>query len=195
MLPVGASALLRTHAVCAALVHSNSTRTESYVPIRPHPEVHARSPPRRLQIQPPQQRKSHSNEGIAPSVLSDLLHCKRDLRQVRGNPAQNCTRDWKSSALSRANGATQALRAPRTAPMIPTLSRLASRMRVGQAHCSLARRSRHDQDPRAHPHVPNDNPFSEAQLKTLKYRPDFPARFGSIRTCGPLSRLLLPVQH
>jgi len=30
------------------------------------------------------------------------------------------------------------------------------------------------------PHVSNDNPFSEAQFKTLKYRPDFPARFGSI---------------
>jgi transposase InsO family protein len=24
------------------------------------------------------------------------------------------------------------------------------------------------------PHVPNDNPFSESQFKTLKYRPDFP---------------------
>jgi putative transposase len=31
------------------------------------------------------------------------------------------------------------------------------------------------------PHVSNDNPFSEAQFKTLKYRPDFPARFGSIQ--------------
>jgi len=30
------------------------------------------------------------------------------------------------------------------------------------------------------PHVSNDNPYSEAQFKTLKYRPDFPARFGSI---------------
>jgi len=30
------------------------------------------------------------------------------------------------------------------------------------------------------PHVSNDNPFSEAQFKTLKYRPDFPARFGSL---------------
>jgi putative transposase len=30
------------------------------------------------------------------------------------------------------------------------------------------------------PHVSNDNPFSEAQFKTLKYRPDFPERFGSI---------------
>ncbi len=30
------------------------------------------------------------------------------------------------------------------------------------------------------PHVSNDNPYSEAQFKTMKYRPDFPARFGSI---------------
>jgi putative transposase len=29
------------------------------------------------------------------------------------------------------------------------------------------------------PHVSNDNPFSESQFKTLKYRPDFPSRFGS----------------
>ena len=30
------------------------------------------------------------------------------------------------------------------------------------------------------PSVSNDNPFSEAQFKTLKYRPEFPDRFGSI---------------
>jgi putative transposase len=29
------------------------------------------------------------------------------------------------------------------------------------------------------PHVSNDNPFSESQFKTLKYRPGFPARFAS----------------
>lgn len=32
----------------------------------------------------------------------------------------------------------------------------------------------------ARPHVPDDNPFSEAQFKTLKYRPDYPDRFGSL---------------
>jgi len=31
------------------------------------------------------------------------------------------------------------------------------------------------------PHVSNDNPYSEAQFKTLKYRPAFPARFASIQ--------------
>ena len=31
------------------------------------------------------------------------------------------------------------------------------------------------------PHVSNDNPFSESQFKTFKYRPRFPARFASIQ--------------
>lgn len=30
------------------------------------------------------------------------------------------------------------------------------------------------------PHVSNDNPYSEAQFKTTKYRPDFPDRFASL---------------
>jgi putative transposase len=30
------------------------------------------------------------------------------------------------------------------------------------------------------PYVSDDNPYSEAQFKTLKYRPEFPERFGSI---------------
>lgn len=38
------------------------------------------------------------------------------------------------------------------------------------------------------PHVSNDNPFSEAQFKTLKYRPDFPDRFGSIEDARAFCR-------
>jgi putative transposase len=30
------------------------------------------------------------------------------------------------------------------------------------------------------PHTSDDNPYSEAQFKTFKYRPEFPERFGSI---------------
>jgi putative transposase len=30
------------------------------------------------------------------------------------------------------------------------------------------------------PHVSNDNPFSEAHFKTMKYRPEYPDRFGSV---------------
>ena len=53
------------------------------------------------------------------------------------------------------------------------------------------------------PHVSNDNPFSESQFKTLKYRPGFPDRFGSQEDahgfCGgvlPLvQRRALPFGH
>jgi putative transposase len=31
------------------------------------------------------------------------------------------------------------------------------------------------------PYVSDDNPYSESQFKTLKYRPDFPGRFGSVQ--------------
>ena len=33
----------------------------------------------------------------------------------------------------------------------------------------------------ARPHVPDDNPYSESQFKTLKHHPTFPDRFGSIQ--------------
>ncbi len=38
------------------------------------------------------------------------------------------------------------------------------------------------------PHVSNDNPFSEAQFKTLKYCPVFPDRFGSIQDARSFCR-------
>lgn len=38
------------------------------------------------------------------------------------------------------------------------------------------------------PHTSNDNPFSEAGFKTMKYRPDFPARFGSIQDARAFCR-------
>ena len=37
------------------------------------------------------------------------------------------------------------------------------------------------------PYVSDDNPFSEAQFKTLKYRPDFPERFGSLEDARAFS--------
>lgn len=38
------------------------------------------------------------------------------------------------------------------------------------------------------PHTSNDNPYSEAQFKTLKYRPDFPERFGSLEDARSFCR-------
>lgn len=38
------------------------------------------------------------------------------------------------------------------------------------------------------PYTSDDNPFSEAQFKTLKYRPDYPDRFGSIQDARAWAR-------
>jgi putative transposase len=42
------------------------------------------------------------------------------------------------------------------------------------------------------PHVSDDNPFSEAQFKTLKYRPGFPARFGCLPDALVFCRVFFP---
>ena len=38
------------------------------------------------------------------------------------------------------------------------------------------------------PHISNDNPYSESQFKTLKYRPEFPKRFGAIQDAKAFCR-------
>ncbi len=42
------------------------------------------------------------------------------------------------------------------------------------------------------PHVSDDNPFSEAQFKTLKYRPDFPDRFAAIEAARRHCQIFFP---
>ena len=60
-----------------------------------------------------------------------------------------------------------ALHADRGAPMTAkTTAQLLIDLGVARSH--------------SRPRVSNDNPYSEAQFKTLKYRPTFPARFGSL---------------
>jgi putative transposase len=59
------------------------------------------------------------------------------------------------------------LHADRGQPMISkTLAMLLADLGVTKSH--------------SRPSVSNDNPFSEAQFKTLKYRSDYPGRFGSL---------------
>jgi putative transposase len=42
------------------------------------------------------------------------------------------------------------------------------------------------------PHVSNDNPFSESQFKTMKYRPEFPDRFGSLQDARAFGHIFFP---
>lgn len=42
------------------------------------------------------------------------------------------------------------------------------------------------------PHVSDDNPYSESQFKTLKYRPEFPERFGCIEDARAYCHVFFP---
>jgi putative transposase len=42
------------------------------------------------------------------------------------------------------------------------------------------------------PHDSDDNPFSESHFKTLKYRPEFPDRFGSIQEVSAFCQAFFP---
>ena len=42
------------------------------------------------------------------------------------------------------------------------------------------------------PHVSGDSPFSESRFKTLKYRPEFPDRFGSIHDARGFCQVFFP---
>jgi putative transposase len=42
------------------------------------------------------------------------------------------------------------------------------------------------------PHTSNDNPFSESQFKTMKYRPTFPDRFANIEQARAFCRTFFP---
>jgi len=45
------------------------------------------------------------------------------------------------------------------------------------------------------PYISDDNPFSEAHFKTLKYRPDFPDRFGAIQDARAQCQVFFPWYH
>jgi len=68
------------------------------------------------------------------------------------------------------------LHADRGSPMIAkSMAQLLDDLGVGKSH--------------SRPHTSNDNPYSEAQFKTMKYRPDYPERFGSIEDARAWARL------
>jgi putative transposase len=76
-----------------------------------------------------------------------------------------------------ANGGTapQAVHADRGTSMTSsTVAGLYARLGIDQSH--------------SRPHVSNDNPFSEANFKTLKYCPAFPGEFGSIEDVNVFCR-------
>jgi len=49
-----------------------------------------------------------------------------------------------------------------------------------------------DLDGASRPYVSNDNPYSESQFKTLKYRPEFLERFGSVQESRRFCQVFFP---
>lgn len=89
---------------------------------------------------------------------------------VEGQEAQ-VVRDWIEGVVT-AHGpfpeGTLTIHADRGPAMrSKTVAELLSDLRIGRTH--------------GRPHVSNDNPYSEAGFKTLKYAPDFPGGFGSVQ--------------
>ena len=72
-----------------------------------------------------------------------------------------------------------ALHSDRGGPMkAKTMAQLLTDLGITQSH--------------SRPHVPDDNPYSEAYFKTLKYQPDFPGRFGSFQAALDWARRFFP---
>lgn len=88
---------------------------------------------------------------------------------VEGQDAE-VVRDWIEGVVTTAGPipeGTLTIHADRGSPMrSKAVSVLLADLRIGRTH--------------SRPHVSNDNAYSEAGFKTLKYAPDFPGRFGSI---------------
>ena len=67
------------------------------------------------------------------------------------------------------------IHADRGAPMVAlTTAQLLETLGVQKTH--------------SRPYTPNDNPFSEAQFKTMKYRPDFPSQFTTLEAARAWAR-------
>lgn len=99
---------------------------------------------------------------------------------VEGQDAQ-VVRDWIEGVVT-AHGpipeGTLTIHADRGSPMRSrAVSELLADLRIGRTH--------------SRPHVSNDNAYSEAGFKTLKYAPDFPGSFGSIQDARAFVRPFL----
>ena len=71
------------------------------------------------------------------------------------------------------------LHADRGGPMrAKTMAQLLADLKVTKSH--------------SRPYTPDDNPYSEAHFKTMKYRPDFPQRFGSMTQALQWAKLFFP---
>lgn len=103
---------------------------------------------------------------VVLDVFSRYVVGWRLATRERGELAEGLLR-WCRSSQGLTESTALTVHADRGGPMIgKPVSELCTALGITRSH--------------SRPHVPNDNPYSEAQFKTLKYHPTFPARFGSL---------------
>ena len=109
------------------------------------------------------------------------------LRQPRRHPILKCRRKPSAAGSRRSIGSASSSGRTRA-------SGLASWGRCCAEKACIARTWRTgDGSVSSHsrPRVSNDNPFSEAQFRTFKYRPEFPTRFGALEHARAICHDLL----
>ncbi|MGH7427603.1 MAG: transposase [Candidatus Methylomirabilaceae bacterium] len=100
-------------------------------------------------------------------VMLDIYSRYAVHHQVLAGESADAAEAFIAEAIARAGVAPGAIHADRGSPMIA--KPVAVLLRDLHIHRSHSR-----------PRVSNDNPYSEAQFKTVKYCPEFPDRFGSL---------------
>jgi putative transposase len=102
-------------------------------------------------------------------VILDIYSRKVIHWEIWPTETGTLAREFIEHAIAANHGtAPRAVHADRGTSMTSnTVAGLYARLNIAQSH--------------SRPHVSNDNPYSEAQFKTLKYCPAFPGDFGSIQ--------------
>ncbi len=100
-------------------------------------------------------------------VMLDIYSRYAIHHQVLTGESADAAEAFIAEAIARAGVAPGAIHSDRGSPMIAKpVAVLLSDLRIYKSH--------------SRPRVSNDNPYSEANFKTLKYCPEFPNRFGSL---------------
>ncbi|WP_083733927.1 DDE-type integrase/transposase/recombinase [Actinomadura sp. CNU-125] len=114
-------------------------------------------------------------------VIIDIFSRKVVHWEIRPTENGTLAKEFIQHAIT-ANGgvAPRSIHADRgTAMASNTVAGLLALLGIDQSH--------------SRPHVSNDNPYSEAQFKTLKYCPAFPGRFGSIEDANGFCSRFSPI--
>lgn len=100
-------------------------------------------------------------------VMLDIYSRYAVHHQVLSAESADAVEAFIAEAIARGSIAPGAIHSDRGSPMIAKpVAVLLSDLRIHKSH--------------SRPRVSNDNPYSEANFKTLKYCPEFPDRFGDI---------------